>query len=85
MIVSLLNTEITKGFIPKKHGALFSTVDLLRIQNEYKPRMIIGNHLINCDWAVNPKELDEMIKRQGIEGIRIPCTIDDEVYIKEYT
>ena len=81
--VSLLNSDIAKGKIPNKYGTLFAIVDLLKIQYEYQPRMIVGNHLINCNWAVNPKELNEMVKEQELSNIEIPYRAEDEVYIKE--
>lgn len=83
-ILNLLKKEIVKNQMPREHGLFFHIADLLQIQYDYKPKLIIGNHLIGCNWAVDPKALQQMISANGIKNIRIPVDKDEEINMNEY-
>ncbi len=83
MIVSLLKTEIVKGKMAREKGKYFHVSELLQIQHDFKPKLLVGNHLINCNWAVDPEDLSTMIKANALSGIVIPRSANEEIILKE--
>lgn len=81
ILYSLLDYEVVKELKSKKHGKYAHLTELLKVQKELSPALILGNHLINCSWAVDPGELRDFIKREDIDGIVIPVAAEEEFVI----
>jgi hypothetical protein len=82
IIYSLLQYEIVKGQIDKTYGKYFHLCELLGVIKNVNPKLIIGNHLINCDWAVDPNELKELLFSQGMGNVVIPISTLETVIIQ---
>ncbi len=83
MIVNLLKMEIVKGKMTRDKGKYFHVSELLQIQHDFRPRLLIGNHLINCNWAVDPEDLSAMIKANKLSGIVVPKSVNEEIILEE--
>ncbi len=44
---------------------------LEKVQQEFLPRSVLPNHLLHCEWTIEPAVLQEAIKQKGLEGILI--------------
>ncbi len=44
---------------------------LEKVQQEFSPRYILPNHLLHCEWTIEPAVLQQAIKQKGLEGILI--------------
>jgi L-ascorbate metabolism protein UlaG (beta-lactamase superfamily) len=53
-----------------------------KVQQEFEPRYILANHLLHCEWTIDPAVLQEAIKQKGLESVII---IEDENQIFEIT
>ena len=82
IIYSLLQYEIVKDLINKKYGKYFHFCELLELKQKLNPNLIICNHLINCDWAVNPQELNDFIVSQNLDFVKVPISPYEEVVIE---
>jgi L-ascorbate metabolism protein UlaG (beta-lactamase superfamily) len=49
---------------PGAHVAL-----LEKVQRDFHPRYVIPNHLIDCDWTIDPAILGKAIETSGLKGI----------------
>jgi L-ascorbate metabolism protein UlaG (beta-lactamase superfamily) len=81
IICNLLIGEVVEEKMSKRDGVYHHISELLKIQYEYKPGLIICNHLLNCDWTVEPEDLDNLIKKAGIKNIVVPLSADEVVKI----
>lgn len=48
---------------------------LEKVQQEFAPRYLLPNHLLHCQWTIDPAVLREAVKARGLEGVVI---IEDE-------
>jgi L-ascorbate metabolism protein UlaG (beta-lactamase superfamily) len=81
IIYSLLNEYIEKSKIERKYGKYFHIWELLELKARLKPKKIIGNHMINCDWSINPDDLRRLIVSDNIEDIIIPVSNEEVIII----
>lgn len=81
IICNLLRGEVAEERMSKMEGTYHHISELLKIQYEYKPGLIICNHLLNCDWTVEPEDLNALIKKAGIKNIVVPLSEDEIVKI----
>jgi L-ascorbate metabolism protein UlaG (beta-lactamase superfamily) len=53
---------------------------LEKVQREFAPRHLIPNHLLHCQWTIDPAILREAVSAKGLEGVII---IEDEKQVVE--
>jgi L-ascorbate metabolism protein UlaG (beta-lactamase superfamily) len=53
----------------KKDDAGAHTAMLEKVQRDFQPRYLIPNHLIDCDWTIDPAVLGKAINKSGLRGI----------------
>jgi L-ascorbate metabolism protein UlaG (beta-lactamase superfamily) len=51
-----------------------------KVQREFAPRYLLPNHLLHCQWTIEPAVLREAVKAKGLEGVVI---IEDEQQVFE--
>jgi L-ascorbate metabolism protein UlaG (beta-lactamase superfamily) len=44
---------------------------LEKVQQVFAPRTIFANHLLHCEWTIDPAVLQEAVRQKGLEGILI--------------
>ena len=77
LIYSLLDFDIVKGRLDKRFGKYKHLIEIIELQRSLTPKKIIGNHLLNCDWAVNPGDIKELLKKEKIDNVEIPTSDKD--------
>jgi L-ascorbate metabolism protein UlaG (beta-lactamase superfamily) len=55
----------------KKDDAGAHIAMLEKAQRDFHPRFLIPNHLIDCDWTIDPAVLGKAINKSGLKGIVI--------------
>lgn len=53
---------------------------LENVQREFAPRHLLPNHLLHCQWTIDPAVLREAVSRKGLEGVVI---LEDEKQVFE--
>jgi L-ascorbate metabolism protein UlaG (beta-lactamase superfamily) len=81
IVYNLVKEEVVKNIISKKEGLYHHLSELLQVRHDFKPKLIIGSHLLNCDWTVDAKELDRLIKQAEIGNVVIPQSESDAIDI----
>ncbi len=81
IIASLMNESIASGKIDKQYGKYYHVWELIELKEKLKPNTIIGNHMINCGWTINPADLREIIERERILDVIIPVSSEEVVII----
>jgi hypothetical protein len=67
--------------IEPKYKKYLHMCEIIELKTKLAPKMIIGNHMINWEWAINPVDLREIIEKENTEGIVIPTTSEEIVTI----
>jgi len=75
LIYSMIPKELRSTSV-REHA-----MELKEIQERLNPTCIIGNHLIGCEWAVSPADLQEELEREGLHNIKIPQSVKEEVLV----
>ena len=39
------------------------------VQKRFDPRYVLPSHLVDCDWTVDPADLEQAIEARGLNGI----------------
>lgn len=81
IIYNLVKGEVVDEKISKRDGLFHHISELLQVQYDYRPKLIVCNHLLNCDWTVEPEDMEDLIKKAGIENIVVPQSASDVVEI----
>lgn len=53
-----------------------------KVQQKFTPRFIFPNHLIHCQWTIEPTVLQESVRQKGLAGVLIA---EDEKQVFEIT
>ncbi|KNY29925.1 MBL fold metallo-hydrolase [Pseudobacteroides cellulosolvens] len=72
LVYSLVIKDMVMGKMCSREASNLHIQELGEIQERLKPRYIIGNHLINCDWTVNVKDIKNEIEGREVRNIIIP-------------
>jgi L-ascorbate metabolism protein UlaG (beta-lactamase superfamily) len=81
IIYNLVKDEVVKETMSKRDGLYHHMSELLQVQHEYRPKRIICNHLLNCDWTIDALDLKNLIKQSGTNNIIVPQSENDVVKI----
>lgn len=66
--------------LPEMDPAAYADV-VEDVQTRFRPRQIIANHLIGCDWTVTPDQLRREVEERGLARVVIPKTPHQAVEI----
>lgn len=81
LIYSLLEARTVKGIIDRKYGKYFNLCEIIEVKHKVSPKIFIGNHLIECNWATDPIELMKLINSESISDVYIPINKNDIINI----
>lgn len=81
IVYNLLKDEVVKNKMSKRDGLYHHMSELLRVRYEYKPKIIICSHLLNCNWTVDPRDLKNLIEHSKVDNIIVPQSENDVVKI----
>jgi hypothetical protein len=81
IVYNLLKDEVVKEKISKKDGLYHHMSELLEVKYEYKPKILICSHLLNCDWTIDPGDLKNLIEQSKTDSIIVPQSENDVVKI----
>ncbi len=65
-LVSLVPRDLSAPTVMDEHMAA-----IVDVQKRFSPRYVLPNHLIHCDWTVEPLDLKKEIEKRGLTGIVI--------------
>lgn len=82
IIYSLLNENVVKGFIDRKYGKYFCLCEILELKKRLEPKLIVGNHLLDCDWAADPKEVSALVCMENVPEVVIPVSAQEVVTLE---
>jgi len=81
LICSLIIKDVVMGKMSSEAGAKLHIPELKDIQKALKPKMVIGNHLIDCGWAVKTADMKREIEEEGMKDIVIPESDSEKILI----
>jgi hypothetical protein len=75
VLLSLVPRDLSAPTVLDEHVAAIENV-----QKRFSPRYLIPNHLIDCDWTVEPAALKQEVEQWGLAGITI---VEDKMQVFE--
>jgi len=78
-IHSLLKEDVVKGRMDKAYAKHYHICEIIDIMHEIEPRQLMINHLVGCDWAVDPSILRSYLRENMIENAIVPVS-DTEIF-----
>jgi hypothetical protein len=74
LIYSLIKEEVVKSQMSSEVGVIYHMNEINDIQYRYQPKLILCNHVLNCDWAVKIEDMEDCLKRNKVQGVLVPHT-----------
>ena len=71
LVYSLVEREIIDGKLDKDTATELHLRQLMEVQTRFRPRRLVANHLIACDWTADPALLRQAVKARGLKGIEV--------------
>ncbi|MBN1304760.1 MAG: MBL fold metallo-hydrolase [Anaerolineales bacterium] len=66
LVYSLVPKDLSAPGVMAGHIAA-----LRKIKMQYSPQTILPNHLLHCDWTVNPKKLGQAVAEADLDGVEV--------------
>lgn len=79
LVASILIEETVKETMDRRHAEALTLCRILDLRRRVKPKKLIVNHLIGCDWAADPAKLKALIERNGLDDVSVPLNPDEVV------
>lgn len=70
LIYNLVPRDVSDASVMNDHISA-----LEEIQKKFHPRFLLPNHLLHCNWTVEPRDLKKEVEKRGLERIVV---IEDE-------
>jgi hypothetical protein len=64
--------EVIKKQMSSQDGAHELMQKLIEMQQNLKPKLIFGNHLLDCDWTVAIDDMQKEANQSGYSNVIIP-------------
>ncbi len=78
-IHSLLKEDIVKGRMNKEYAKHYHICEIIDLVREITPQKLMINHLVRCDWAIDPSVLKAYLRENGIDNAIVPVS-DTEIF-----
>lgn len=73
-IHSLLKEDVVKGRMDKAYAKHYHVCEIIDLVREVEPVLLMINHLVGCDWAVDPTQLRSYLRENGIDKAIVPVS-----------
>lgn len=73
LVMSLIKKEVVKAQMDSATGSIYHLAEINDILYRFKPAQILCNHMLNCSWAVDSKD---MKMRLAMNGFKQVCVLE---------
>lgn len=81
LILSLIRWEVVVGKMDSATGSIHHLAEITEAFYRYQPRHILCNHLLNCSWAVDSREMKMRLAVNGIKKVSVFESSDDYIHV----